>query len=289
MTEIVGRPEAAAEEPLEPAKDVEDVESDGSGEEPDVTLPDPSLTLDAAEARDLLRAFRRIRDAHSGQYAAPVTELPDDPVRVATAIVAGLDAATSEERRHLLEDLVDLQAFVDDPPVGLRPPADGTGPNAVTDPLLERIRWRQATLTAFELGHPSVIGDHNAIRDRWTPIGDARAAINLINTDREQQAAGIGAMLTYPVAALIGDGAAVLIGNARPSLVGIGILGLGWLAAPFVGAGAGHFEAWLGRSRWRRSRVTPMVELAVGGIAIFVAPAIFGAVVAVVVSRLGGP
>ena len=285
MTDGVGRPNGAAEEPVESAVTGD---SGATAEATDATLPDESLTIGTAEARDLVRAFRRIRDAHRGQFAAPVGELPDDPARIATAIVVTLEA-TPTDSRHLLEDLVDLQSFVDDPPPGLRPPAEAVGPDEVADPLLERIRWRQATLIAFELGHPSVIGDHNAIRERWTAIGDARAAIDLVNRYREQQATGIGAMLAYPVSALVGCAAAIVTGTARPSLVGIGILGVGWLAAPYVGAAAGLLAAWIGRTRWRRSPVATIAEVVVGGGAIFLVPAIFGAIVAVVTSRLGAP
>jgi hypothetical protein len=139
------------------------------------------------------------------------------------------------------------------------------------------------------MGHPSILGDHNAIGGRWTPIGDARAAIDLINVYREQQSVGIGATAIYPVAALVGFGVASLIGLGRPSIVGLVALGLGWLAAPLIGARAGAFEAWVTRQPWRESRLAAVMEIGVGLGSILALPFLFGIVAAIAGLRLGLP
>jgi len=267
------------------------VDADSEGRLADVTLPDEALTIDATEAAELAAGFRRVRDAHRGRYAASLRELPGEPARIATALAMSAEKATPEERRHLLEDLFDLQAFVEDDAAGALPVAAvaPAAPDSDANRLLERIRWRQATLTAALMGHPSVLGDHNAIRDRWTTIGDARAAINLVNDYREKQTAGIGALSVYIVAAPIGLGLAWLTGLGRPSLVGIAGLVAGWFVAPFVGAAAGSIEAWIMRQPWRGSRIASAIEVVAGVGALIVVPVVWGFVVGVLGLRLGLP
>jgi hypothetical protein len=137
------------------------------------------------------------------------------------------------------------------------------------------------------LGHPSVLGDHNAIGGRWTPIGDARAAIDLVNAYREQQSVGIGAFAIYPIAALAGFGVASLVGAGRPSIVGLVALGLGWMAAPVIGSKAGALEAWVIRQPWRRSLRARAIELVTGVGVLFVLPVVFGVAMALAGARLG--
>ena len=258
------------------------------------TLPDGTVAVDAAEAHELVASFRRVRDTQRGRYAAPITELPADALRIANAIAVIGEEVTPEERRHLLEDLVDLQAFVADPPASLRPPPPSTGSEPATataDPLLESIRWRQAALIAYAMGHASVMGDHTAIRDRWTAIGDARSAIDLVNKYRETQAGGFAALAAWPIGALIGFGLAVVSGQARPSIVALGALGVGWLAAPYLGVAVGRLEARLMRSAISRSHpvLIDRLELVVGFGAIALVPVIVGIAVTIVASRLGLP
>jgi hypothetical protein len=255
----------------------------------DATLPDAGLEIDEAEWRALVADFRAVRDGHRGRFAADARDLPADPVRVATALAKAAEAAPPADRRGFLEDLVDLQAFVPDPPAALAPAAPGAGSDPEADELLERIRWRQAVVTTVMLGHASILGDHNAIGARWTPIGDARSAIDLVNDYREEQTAAFGAMAFYPVAALIGFGVAIVTGLGRPSIVGLVALGLGWIAAAWIGIRAGAFEAWVVRQPWRGSRLASVLEVTVGLGALFVLPFVYGALVAIVGLRLGPP
>jgi len=269
------------------------VEEDTQRHLEQATLPDGTVTVDAAEARELVASFRRVRDTQRGRYAASITELPADALRIANAIAVIGEGVTPDERRHLLEDLVDLQAFVPDAPASLRPPPSSTGsePAATADPLLESIRWRQAALMAYAMGHASVVGDHNAIRDRWTAIGDARSAIDLVNKYRESQAGGFAALTAWLIGAPIGFGLAVIAGTARPSIAAIIALGIGWLGAPYLGAGVGLFEAKVEGSAIRRSHPTLVgrLEVVVGLGVVALVPVIAGIVVTVLATRLGLP
>lgn len=261
----------------------------------EATMPDGALTLDPAEVRSMAVDFRRVRDIHRGRFAAPMSELPGDPVRVATALGISGEGATPEERRHWLEDLVDLQAFVEDSAAGntalsaIRPPQANAATEPLVEELLERIRWRQSASIAALMGHPSVTGDHNAIRGRWTAIGDARAAIDLVNDYRETQVGGFGALSIYPVVALVGFGVTVVTGNARPSLAGLAVLGVGWLATPYVGGAFGAFEARILRSSLRTSRLASVLEVVVGFGALVGVPFIYAIVVAMAATKLGLP
>jgi len=279
MADTLEHPEKASADEL-----IEAVDQDTERRMAQATLPDPTVDMPEAEARELLASFRRTRDAYRGRFAAPVSELPADGVRVATAIAILARTASPEERRHQLEDLVDLQAFVPDPPDVLRP-------TPTPDPLLESIRWRQAALMAYAMNHVSAMGDHNAIRDRWTAIGDARAAIDLVNQYRETQAGGFAALAAWFIAAPIGLGLAVITGLARPSIAAIVGIAIGWFGAPFLGAAVGRFEARMERSALRRSRpmLAGRLEVLIGFGAIALVPVIFGVVVAVLAARLGLP
>jgi hypothetical protein len=279
MADALEHPDQATNDDLLAA-----VELDNQRHMEQATLPDGTVVVDETEARQLVASFRRVRDTQRGRYAASVSELPSDALRVANALGVLGQAATPEERRHLLEDLVDLQAFVPDPPASLRP-------TPTPDPLLESIRWRQAALMAYAMGHASVMGDHTAIRDRWTAIGDARAAINLVNLYRETQAGGFAALTAWPIGALVGFGLAIITGSARPSIAALVVLGIGWLAAPYLGAAVGMFEVRVERSAIRRSHPTLIdrLELVVGLGAIALAPAVVGIVVTILATRLGVP
>ena len=279
MADTLDHPDKASAEEL-----IEAVDQDSERRMAQATLPDPTVDMPEAEARELLESFRRTRNSYRGQFAAPARELPADGVRVASAIAILARSASPEERRHQLEDLVDLQAFVPDAPELLRP-------TPTPDPLLESIRWRQAALMAYAMNHVSVIGDHNAIRDRWTAIGDARAAIDLVNQYRETQAGGFAALAAWFIAAPVGIGLAVITGIARPSIVAIVGIGIGWFGAPLLGAAVGRFEARVERSAFRRAhpRIAGPLELLIGFGAIALVPVIFGVVVTVLVARLGLP
>jgi hypothetical protein len=255
----------------------------------DTILPDADLQIEPGERHALVIEFQRVRDAHRGRFVADLRDLPGDPVRVATALARAAEEAAPADRRHLLEDLVDLQAFIADPPPVVLPAAPGTASDPAVDELLERIRWRQATVTSILMGHPSILGDHNAIRGRWTPIGDARAAIDLVNAYRERQSLGIGAMAIYPVAAFVGFVAASVLAHGRPSIVGLAVLGLGWLLAPWLGTKAGAVEAWVQRHPWRGAPLAIAVELVTGIGTVFALPFIFGVVAAIAGALLGLP
>ena len=76
----------------------------------------------------LVDDFRRVRDRHRDRFVAPADELPADPARIATAYLNLAGALPVELRRHQLEDLVDLQAFVEEPPADLAPPRGSSEP-----------------------------------------------------------------------------------------------------------------------------------------------------------------
>src|SRR4029079_865659 len=97
-------------------------ESDPHAQARRPALPDDSGSMDPVEAQELVDAFRRVRDRHRGRYVAPARELPASPDRIATAYFTLAGTSLMEIRRQQLEDLVDLQAFVDDPPDDLAPP-----------------------------------------------------------------------------------------------------------------------------------------------------------------------
>ena len=249
--------------------------------------------MDPAEARDLVDEFRRVRDRHRGRFVAPAAELLADSVRIATAYLNLAGAATLELRRHQLEDLVDLQSFVDDPPADLAPPRGSSEPGVTSpaDPLIEAIRWRQAGVIAWANSHPSDLGAHNAIRGRWTAIGDARAAIDLVNRYREEQTLGTGATALWLVAAPAGYLIAILLGLAGPTIVALVLLAIGWLLSPFLGTVAGSFEWRVQRSAWMRTHpaISGPLEWGVGFGLIAGVPFVVGVVVAMVVSNLGWP
>lgn len=284
MSETIEVAEAAAGEAT-----IQSVHHEAESHADDAILPDAALHLEEAEWRALVSDFRRVRDARRGRYAADVRELPADPIRIATALGNAAEAEEPEHRRALLEDLVDLQAFVPDPPVVVAPPVPGGASDPVSDELLDRIRWRQAVVTAVLLGHASILGDHLAIRERWTPIGDARAAIDLVNDYREKQAVAIGSTAIYPISALVGFIGASLVGLGRPSIVGVLALGIGWPLAVRVGGAAGSFEAWLIRQTWRATRRASFLSLAAGLGSILVLPAVWGVLVAIAGARLALP
>ena len=260
-----GEPEIRTDQPADDI--VAAVAADSDLRRRATVFPDPNLTIPAAEAMALLEEFRRLRDVHRGRFAASVADLPADPVRVATAIAGLASAASAAERRLLLEDLVDLQAFVADPPAGA-PPADLPLGQPLPDGAepFDAIRWRQAALIAQSQAHTSVLGDHNALRGHWIAIGDARAALKLVSRYREQQTAGFGAIAGWLVGAPVGAGAAILLGIGRPSIVAFAVLVLGWFGSPLVGVVAGRFEDLLQQSTLvlRAPRFVGAVELVVG-------------------------
>jgi hypothetical protein len=268
-------------------------EADAHARERRPVLPEADAAIDPSEAQQLVEAFRRVRDRYRGRYVAPVDELPDRPDRIASAYFTLAGASSMEIRRHQLEDLVDLQAFVDDPPAVLAPPrvSSEKGVTSPADPLIEAIRWRQAGIIAWAMNHPSTLGDHTAIRSRWTAIGEARAAIDLVNRYREEQTLGLGATALWLVAAPAGYVIAILLGLARPTIVALVILAIGWFASPAVGAAAGWFEWRVLRSTWMRTHpaVSEPLEVAVGFGLIAGVPFVAGIVVATIVSNLGWP
>jgi hypothetical protein len=249
--------------------------------------------MDPAEARGLVDDFRRVRDRHRDRFVAPADELTADPARIATAYLNLAGALPVELRRHQLEDLVDLQAFVDDPPADLAPPRGSSEPGVTSpaDPLIEAIRWRQAGVIAWAMSHPSDVAAHNAIRGRWTAIGDARAAIDLVNRYRDDQTLGLGATALWLVAAPAGYLMAILLGLAGPTIVALVLLALGWLLSPFLGTMAGALEWRVQRSAWMRAHpaISGPLERGLGFGLIAGVPFVAGVIVATAVSNLGWP
>jgi hypothetical protein len=288
MADVLDHPEDATADEI-----VDAVDRDSDERIRQAVLPDLALAIEPASVAILVADYRRVRNAHLGEYVAPRSELSDDPIRIATAIREAAADADPDERDRLLEDLVDLQAFVEDPPAGLRPPPAPAGSKEPLsgDRVLESVRWRQAATIAALLGHPTVIGDHNAIRVRWTAIGDAGAALRLVMDYREQQAGGLGAMVVYPVAALAGFGVAVVMGLGRPSIVALAVLGLAWFGSPAIGVAVGAIESRLQQSDFRRRLPGPVgaVELVLGIGGIVILPFLFGLVVTGVAKQLELP
>jgi len=256
-------------------------------------LGEADAVMDPAEARDLVDEFRRVRDRHRDGFVAPSAELFTDPARIATAYLNLAGAATLDLRRHQLEDLVDLQSFVDDPPADLAPPRGSSEPGVTSpaDPLIEAIRWRQAGVIAWAMGHPSEVAAHNAIRGRWTAIGDARAAIDLVNHYRDEQTLGLGATALWLVAAPAGYLIAILLGLAGPTIVALVLLAIGWLLSPSLGSVAGAIEWRIQRSGWMRRHpaISEPLERGLGFGLIAGVPFVAGVLVAMVVSNLCWP
>jgi hypothetical protein len=207
------------------------------------TLPNPGLRLKPDEIPTLVADFRRSRDAVKGRYAAAVDELSAPGERIATAILrASQGTIEAPELRHLAEDLVDLQAFVDlhgqaaplAPAPGQRPPL-----------ILELVRSRQAAAIAFIRDDPSVLGAEVAQGGRWTAIGEARAGLNRARTYRESQLAGFGGVLVWIVAAPAGSIVASLFGLGEFTLATAVVLFIGWWLSPWLGGFAERLESRL--------------------------------------------
>ena len=207
------------------------------------TLPNPRLRLKPDDITTLVADFRRSRDAVKGRYAVAVDELSAPPERIATAILKASQMTTdAAEQRHLAEDLVDLQAFVDlhgqaaplAPAPGQRPPL-----------ILELVRSRQAAAIAFIRDDPSVLGAKVAQGGRWTAIGEARAGLNRARTHRESQLAGFGGVLVWIVAAPAGAIVASLFGLGEFTLATAVVLFVGWWLSPWLGGFAERLESRL--------------------------------------------
>ena len=261
------------------------------------TLPDESLTIDAAEICDLVARFRAVRNAKRGSYIADAADLPADPVRVATALAIASSEAVDENGKHLNEDLVDLQAFVTDPPAVDRPLPDpqppAESPVSASPPflLLDAIRWRQAMAIAAIRGDPNALGNHNAIRGRWTAIGDARTALDLVAKYRESQVGGMIAMVAWLIALPIGAAVALLSGAARPSVVGFAAVAACWFASPWAGAALGRLTLRVARSTWMREhlRVSGITEVAAVVLLLGIVPFVVAIVVMTLATRLSLP
>jgi hypothetical protein len=143
---------------------------------------------------------------------------------------------------------------------------------------------------AWAMGHPSV-GAHNAIRGRWTAIGDGRAAIDLVNRYRDEQTLGLGATALWLVAAPAGYLIAILLGLAGPTVVALVLLAMGWLLSPYLGSVAGAIEWRVQRSAWMRNHpaISEPLERGVGFGLIAGVPFVAGVIAAMVVSNLGWP
>ena len=207
------------------------------------TLPNPRLRLTPDEITTLVVDFRRSRDAVKGRYAAAVDELPAPAERIATAILKATQGTIdATEQRHLAEDLVDLQAFVElhgqaaplAPAPGQRPPL-----------ILELVRSRQAAAIAFIRDDPSVLGAKVAQGGRWTAIGEARAGLNRARTYRESQVAGFGGVFVWIVAAPAGSIVASLLGLGEFTLATAVVLFVGLWLSPWLGGLAERLESRL--------------------------------------------
>jgi hypothetical protein len=155
--------------------------------------------LDPAVARDNAQRFRALRDEHAGEMVVPRSLLPDEPGRVAAALIAegelrmaGLAGdALRDAQRELAEALVDLQGFRPDDQAGLIL-ADPTAPEAMES--VGALVTARAAIITWIRDDPSVVGSVNAIKDLDIRIGDGREALDAVNGYREKQAFGFLAM-----------------------------------------------------------------------------------------------
>ena len=162
--------------------------------------------LDPAVARDIAQRFRAVRDEHRGAKVVPRHVLPDQPGRVAAALmlegdlrVAGLTGdALRGAQRELAEVMVDLQGFRPDDQAELIL-ANPSAPEAM-EAVGALMTARAATITWIR-EDPSVLGSMNAIKDLDLRIGDGRRALDAVNRYREKQAFGFLAI--FGLAALV--------------------------------------------------------------------------------------
>lgn len=166
------------------------------------------VELDPAVARDNAQRFRALRDEHGGEMVVPRSLLPDEPGRVAAALMAegelrmaGLAGdALRDAQRELAEALVDLQGFRPDDQAGLIL-ADPTAPEAMES--VGALVTARAAIITWIRDDPSVVGSVNAIKDLDVRVGDGRKALDAVNGYREKQAFGF--------LAIFGLGALVVI------------------------------------------------------------------------------
>ena len=139
----------------------------------------------------------------------PVSALPDEPGRVAAALLAegdareeGLPAAEQKtSRRELAATMVDLQSFRPDEEASaiLAEPATPAGTEA-----RDRLLTARAAFIAWIRDDLNVTGNRNALRDLDVRIGDGRRALDAVNSYREKQAFGILAMIAVAALVVIG-------------------------------------------------------------------------------------
>ena len=199
-------------------------------------LPRHNLRFRKGQAAELVAEFRRTRDGHRGRYAAPVEELPADPERVATAIMRAVHETRDDaELKHLAEDLVDLQAFVDlNGERSPLPPERGSAASAI----LEFVAWRQAAAIHYLRNDPSVVGAKVAQKGAWTPIGDSRVALQRTSDYRDDQASGFLGVLVWPFAAPAGAVIGQALGWGTMTVAVWIVLAVAWFGSPLVGIAA---------------------------------------------------
>ena len=159
-----------------------------------------------AEAQDLAQRFRVLRDELRGRSVAPRSALPAEPGLVASALMMeaerrmeGLEGKELRAaQRELAEAMVDLQSFRPDAEAALIG-ADSTTPE--TADALDALLTARAAMIEMIREDPSVTGNRNALRALDLRIGDARRALDAVNSYREKQAFGFLAM--FGVAALV--------------------------------------------------------------------------------------
>lgn len=159
-----------------------------------------------AEAQELAQHFRALRDELRGRSVAPRSALPAAPGLVASALMmeaeGRMEGLKGKElraaQRELAEAMVDLQSFRPDAEAALIV-ADPTTPE--TADALDALLTARAAMIEMIREDPSVTGNRNALRALDLRIGDARRALDAVNSYREKQAFGFLAM--FGVAALV--------------------------------------------------------------------------------------
>jgi hypothetical protein len=200
---------------------------------------EPPMAL--GEARDLVARFEPVRRVYRGRLAAPVTELPADPVTMTRALLTVAATVDATRQRRTAEALVDLVAFIDPADAdlldadGRRSPADAERATA----LLDAMRVARASVIQQIRQDASLVGDFSMLGDRPTHIGEARAALERVREGREVQAT---AMLATPVVLLV-----TAVAYAAGSWWWLAFA-VGCVAAGLGAAGMARVASWLDRA-----------------------------------------
>ena len=208
-------------------------------------LPDhDSKEPDPADVQQLVSAFDAVRRRASGRHAAPLSWLPAEGARVASALDVALAEAEEEgdwpATRGLREAILDLQAFLpDDEAVAAEATASrqertGPGDDAGTA-ALDRVTWSQALVVSMLRNDERVLGAHNALAEIDIVIGQAQRSLEAVDRYKEAQVSGIAALVYWPLGLMAGLVLGTLI--ASFSVVATAVVGMLVIAGWTLGLG----------------------------------------------------